>query len=194
MNTFYIARHGQTLNNRDGRLSGWIDTPLTEEGYAATDRAIEKIRPLGIEVMYSSDMGRSFLTAYRIARSINYNDEIILEPRLREINYGDAGNMRRDEAYLKYPGIDSDTNVRPPNGGTGGEMQAKVICAIFDINESNDDKRILLVAHSGTMAAVSAYYRGVDFGGVNISESFEHDAVVELTVDDGKIATFGFVQ
>ncbi len=32
MTMFYICRHGETENNKNRLLSGWIDTPLTEEG------------------------------------------------------------------------------------------------------------------------------------------------------------------
>ena len=57
MNTFYIARHGETENNRAKRLSGWIDTPLTETGLIPTEKVIEKLANLHIDEMYSSDVG-----------------------------------------------------------------------------------------------------------------------------------------
>ena len=33
--TFYVVRHGQTLFNVMGKVQGWCDTPLTDEGVRA---------------------------------------------------------------------------------------------------------------------------------------------------------------
>ena len=68
MNIFYIVRHGETENNRAKRLSGWIDTPLTEDGLKPTEQVIAKLSNLHIDEIYSSDVGRSFITAYVLAR------------------------------------------------------------------------------------------------------------------------------
>ena len=38
LNAFYIVRHGETENNRAKRLSGWIDTPLTDTGLQPTTK------------------------------------------------------------------------------------------------------------------------------------------------------------
>jgi broad specificity phosphatase PhoE len=40
MNKFYLVRHGETENNRAKRLSGWIDTPLTDTGLQPIDLPI----------------------------------------------------------------------------------------------------------------------------------------------------------
>ena len=73
MNTFYIARHGETENNRAKRLSGWIDTPLTDTGLQPVEKVIAKLANVQIDEMYSSDAGRAFITAYVIARGLNFD-------------------------------------------------------------------------------------------------------------------------
>jgi broad specificity phosphatase PhoE len=57
VNTFYIVRHGETENNRARRLSGWIDTPLTDTGLKPTKKVIAKLANVLIDEMYSSDVG-----------------------------------------------------------------------------------------------------------------------------------------
>lgn len=42
MNTFHIARHSKTNNNKERRLSGWINTPLTEAGLVPISHQITK--------------------------------------------------------------------------------------------------------------------------------------------------------
>jgi broad specificity phosphatase PhoE len=76
MNTFYIVRHGETENNRARRLSGWIDTPLTDTGLEPTKAVIKKLSNLQIDEMYSSDVGRAFITAYVVALGLNFTKEI----------------------------------------------------------------------------------------------------------------------
>ncbi|RKJ30353.1 histidine phosphatase family protein, partial [Butyricicoccus sp. 1XD8-22] len=33
---FYFVRHGETEWNKDGRLQGWLDSPLTNKGREST--------------------------------------------------------------------------------------------------------------------------------------------------------------
>lgn len=190
MNTFYIARHGETENNRARRLSGWIDTPLTDTGLQPTKTVVKKLSNLHINEMYSSDMGRAFVTAYVIGRGLNFTKEIIRVPGLREVNYGDAANMYSAEAYKLYPQLDRDTHYTPPNGESLDQMQKRVFKTISEINNGLTDANILLVCHSGVMAALRASHIGQDFGEHNISEAYPHDYVGTFTFADGAVASF----
>jgi broad specificity phosphatase PhoE len=190
MNTFYIARHGETENNRAKRLSGWIDTPLTDTGLEPTKAVISKLANTKIDEMYSSDMGRAFITAYVIARGLSYTKEIARLSGLREVNYGDAANMYSSEAYEKYPQLDRDTHYVAPNGESLDQMQKRVFQTINDLNNSHTDANILLVCHSGVMAALRASHIGQDFGEHNISEAYPHDFVGMFTFADGAVTSF----
>jgi broad specificity phosphatase PhoE len=190
MNTFYIVRHGKTENNVAGRLSGWIDTALTPDGLLPTQKVIAKLKNLSIDEIYSSDLGRAFVTAYVVACGLNFTKEIVRLPGLREVNYGDAANMRSVEAYELYPRLDRDTHYTPPNGESLAHMQLRVLATINDLNDSHNDAVILLVGHSGDMAALRASHTGQDFGEHNISEAYPHDYVAKFTVADSKIASF----
>lgn len=190
MNTFYIIRHGETENNRHGRLSGWIDTPLTGTGLEPTEQVIAQLQNIPVTHMYSSDLGRAFVTAYVVARGIGYQDEIVRVPGLREVNYGDAANMLRTEAYIRYPRIDNDTHFTPPNGESLADMQRRVLAAVHDIDCRHTDATIAIVAHSGVMAALNARYLGHDFGQHNISEAYPHDYVGIMAMANGNVASF----
>ncbi len=190
MNAFYIARHGETNNNKERRLSGWIDTPLTEAGLVPTSQVITKLANVRIDDMYSSDTGRAFITAYVIARGLGFTKEILRLPGLREVNYGDAANMYSAEAYELYPKLDRDTHYTPPNGESLDQMQQRVFRTITELNETHNDASILLVCHSGVMAALRASHIGQDFGAHNISEAYPHDYVGKFTFADGVVTSF----
>ena len=190
MNTFYIVRHGETENNRAKRLSGWIDTPLTDNGLQPTEAVIKKLGKVHIDEMYSSDLGRAFVTAYVIGRDLNFTKEIARQSGLREVNYGDAANMYSAEAYKLYPQLDRDTHFIPPNGESLDHMQKRVFQMIDEINNSHTDANIVLVCHSGVMAALKASHIGQDFGEHNISEAYPHDFVGVFTFADGAVTSF----
>jgi broad specificity phosphatase PhoE len=190
MNTFLLARHGETVNNKLKRLSGWIDTPLTEKGLVPTENVVQKLRTKEIDVLYSSDLGRAVSTAEFIGKAINYTDPIIQLPGLREVNYGSAANMLSVEAYKLYPQLDRDTHFTPPEGESLDQMQQRVLDAVHSINHKYTDRTILLVAHSGVMAALEASYLHTDFGQQNISEAYDHDVLCEFTLDQNQVASF----
>ena len=189
MNTFYLIRHGKTLNNEAGRLSGWVDTPLTPDGLELTQKAIKKLTGVNFDYIYSSDLGRAFITAYVTPQALAPSVAIVPLAGLREVNYGDAGNMPTSEAYALFPLLDRDTDFTPPNGESLKDMQARVIKTIFQINADRTDANILLVAHSGVMAALVAYKEGLDFGQHNISEAYDHDTVLRFTIAGDQIAS-----
>ncbi|HSX17288.1 MAG TPA: histidine phosphatase family protein [Patescibacteria group bacterium] len=194
MNTFYIVRHGETENNRAKRLSGWIDTALTDTGLEPLQKVIAKLSPLQVDEIYSSDLGRAFVTAYYVARGLGFTKEIVRLPGLREVNYGDAANMYSAEAYKLYPRIDRDTFYTPPNGESLEHMQQRVFAALNELDSKHTDATIVLVAHSGTMAAIRSRHTGQDFGAHNISEAYPHDFVGKFTIKDGEIASFEAVE
>ena len=190
MNTFYIVRHGETENNRAKRLSGWIDTPLTDTGLEPTEKVIAKLSNLHIDEMCSSDVGRAFITAYVIARRLNFTKEIRRLPGLREVGYGDAANMYSAEAYELYPELDRNTHFTPPGGESLDQMQQRVFETIDQLNSDHTEANILLVGHSGVMAALKASHIGQDFGEHNISEAYPHEFVGKFTFDNGAVTSF----
>lgn len=191
--TFYICRHGETESNVAHRLQGWVDTPLTENGLVPTRKVIAKLRDLPIDEVYSSDLGRAFVTAYVVTRALDFPREIIRLAALREVNYGDVANMKTTEAYKLYPRLDRDTYFVPPNGESLDQMQQRVLRAVSELSDALAGKVVLLVAHSGVMAALRASYTGQDFGEHNISEAYAHDFVAKFTASDGKVTSFSSV-
>jgi broad specificity phosphatase PhoE len=191
MNTFYLTRHGQTTNNKSKTFSGWVDTPLTEQGILDAHAAATKLSGVNFDVIISSDLGRAFVTAYIISRKIGYTDEILRSNRLREVNYGDIGNVSIVKAQAIYPGLDTDTNFVAPNGESLGQMQQRVLKFISELEEQYTDKTILLVAHGGVIDAVKANFLDEDIGHYMTTQGItnSHDYVAKFKVLDGRVVS-----
>jgi probable phosphoglycerate mutase len=186
MTTFYICRHGETENNRARRLSGWIDTPLTPEGRASTLAAAAKLSAVPVNRIIASDLGRAFITAYEIARKLNFTDEIQRTPELREVNYGELANR----PYHDYPDLtpDENTNFVPPNGESLQQMQDRVLNYLRAIAEGATGS-ILIVAHDGTINAIRSAVTGESMGQADQTHN-AHDFVASFELADGKILSF----
>ena len=192
MTTFYICRHGQTENNKNQRLSGWIDTPLTDEGIRNAASSAAKLKDVRFDKIVSSDLGRAFLTAYLVSRELGYSDEIELSKELREVNYGDFANMPYSGTNSIYPVISAhdNTNFAAPNGESLAQMQQRVLAGIDGLSRDNQDKTILLVAHDGTINAILSQFTNQEIGIVDSTSNNGHDFVAKFMYDEGNIISF----
>ena len=75
-----LYRHGETVWNKEGRLQGWLDSPLTEYGKAQAKKQLEQV-----ELVFSSDLGRAVETAKLMFPQVL----LLTDRRLREIYLGD---------------------------------------------------------------------------------------------------------
>lgn len=187
MTTFYICRHGETENNKYGRFSGWIDTPLTEQGVQDAASAAAKLTSIPFDRIISSDLGRSFLTAYIIARKLGYTAEIARAKELREVNYGDFAH----QPYAVYPKLtpSENTNYASPHGESLAQMQQRVMTYIKRLSEAHPGTTLLLVAHDGTINAVRSSFTGQEMGIVDLSHN-AHDFAGKFTFENGKVLSF----
>lgn len=83
----YIMRHGTTPYNKEGRLQGQRDIPLSEEGINQAKEAALRLKDIHFDEIYSSDLMRAHKTAEIIAR-FHDTGGVINDRRLREIGLG----------------------------------------------------------------------------------------------------------
>lgn len=82
----YVARHGETTWNVEGRIQGRSDTDLSPNGVAQSLALLEQLKDRPISAIYTSTLQRSILTAQPIARFLNL--PIQKRPELDEIAFG----------------------------------------------------------------------------------------------------------
>ena len=82
----YIARHGETTWNMEGRIQGRSDPDLSSQGVAQSLVLLEQLKDRPISAIYTSTLKRSICTAQPIAKFLNL--PIQKQPELDEIAFG----------------------------------------------------------------------------------------------------------
>jgi broad specificity phosphatase PhoE len=133
---FYLVRHTETEWNKQKRMQGWGDSPLTEEGRAVAHLLGETLKEKNITKIFTSDLGRCMETAKLINEHVNA--KIIPSQDLREQNYGDMTGHPTEmrQQYARNP------DLSPSEGESFHHMQKRVLHFIEKI-----DDHCLIVTH-----------------------------------------------
>jgi probable phosphoglycerate mutase len=102
----YLVRHGQTQFNRDGRLQGQVDSPLTPLGVDQARRAGALLKTLIDDIdnwsIVASSLGRATHTARIIAGVLGVSD-VALDDRLREVTMGSWDGLTVEDIAMVSP-------------------------------------------------------------------------------------------
>jgi probable phosphoglycerate mutase len=149
----WLARHGETAANAEGRVQGWLDPPLNERGREQARELAERAAGLGLRTLYSSQLARARETADIVGERVGLTpraDERFAESNrgawegrlLKEIEREDP----RDWAAWQRAGAD----FRFPGGGESlGEHLARVEAGLADVEQG--ELPALVVSHGGTI-------------------------------------------
>lgn len=121
MNTeLILIRHGETAWNRERRMQGQTDTPLSSVGRSQAEAVGARLARHPFAALYSSDLARAWDTAAAISRASGR--DIRREPALRERTFGMFEGLTYDEMALRYPDEHARFSARDPDYAVpGGE-------------------------------------------------------------------------
>ncbi|WP_099223362.1 histidine phosphatase family protein [Listeria costaricensis] len=99
----YFVRHGQTYLNKNLRMQGWADTPLTPEGIEIVQASGRGLADTEFVAAYCSDLHRTIATAELILKENKHAYGLTLEPReeFRETFFGSFEGELGDVAWNK---------------------------------------------------------------------------------------------
>jgi broad specificity phosphatase PhoE len=148
----YLARHGQTAYNAEGRLQGQGPVPLDETGRAQAQKLAEQAVAYEFAALWCSPLRRARETADMVARQTGL--EPCEDARLMETDAGEWTDRSFAEVQAEDPDgfarfATGDPTFAFPGGESFAQQGVRVAAAFADIERA--EAPTLVVCHGGVI-------------------------------------------
>ena len=145
-----LVRHGETEWNRERRMQGHSDTPLSDTGLAQAEALGRRLADSRFAALYSSDLSRAWHTAVVIAGRTGR--EVIADPRLRERRFGIFEGLTHEEMSTRYPEEfarfrSRDPDYAMPGGESARAFRARCLECLCEIAQRHHGGEAVVVTH-----------------------------------------------
>jgi broad specificity phosphatase PhoE len=152
MTRFGLMRHAETLWNRQNRIQGHGDSPLTARGKKDADAWGRRLSGIAWDRIFGSDLGRAVDTAAIINQHLQIPIET--DPRLREQDWGEwsakpADKIQYEELHKLDEAQRSGWQFCPPGGEDRIRVWQRSHNALVDAARQWPGNTILVVTHEG---------------------------------------------
>ena len=153
----YLARHGQTAYNLEGRFQGQQEIPLDDSGRAQARELAERAAGYGFAALWTSPLLRARETADAVAVRIGL--EPIEDARLVETDSGDWTDRSFAEVMAEAPAAFAafaagDPDFAFPGGESFAHQELRVAAALADVERG--ELPALVVCHGMVIRAALA--------------------------------------
>lgn len=181
----YLARHGRTPYNAEGRFQGQGDVPLDELGLAQAAELGELAREYGFRALWASPLLRARQTAEAVSERIGV--PVQYDARLMETHTGDW----TDRTFAEIQAEDADAfaawhegkaGFAFPGGESFEQQGERVTAALEQIGRG--PLPALVVCHGMAIRVALARLRGLDGPGPAI---IANGSLVPYAAGDGQV-------
>jgi len=145
----YLARHGRTALNADGRLRGLADPPLDEVGIAEASRLAAALAAQNPKSVISSPLQRAVATAQAIGAAAGA--PVTIDARLNDRDYGPMTGLLRDDVERRYGSVDSAPGVESRTA-----LAERALRGFLELVAEFEQGPIVLVSHDAFNTALLA--------------------------------------
>lgn len=197
MLNLYITRHGETIWNKEGRLQGWKNSPLTEKGVMQGKMLKKAVSEYGITRIYSSPSERAALTAGFASEGLEI--PVIFMDELKEMNMGDWEGRTLEEIQNEetenFENYWTDPFKFKKNTGEDfSDILKRARKAIDRIISENRDTNVLIVTHGVTLKALMSFFADGGFLEYWRTPVVKQTSISLVKIDEnntGKIVMYG---
>jgi len=151
--TIYLCRHGDTAWSGERRLAGHTDIALAEVGRSNALRIGQRLRVIGFDAVLVSPL----LRARQTAELAGYGDSAVIEPRLKEMNFGRYEGLTTEEVRQQQPGW-AYLRDGAPEGDNPDSLAERADSLLTDLRRQGGT--ILIFGHSVIMRVLTARWLG----------------------------------
>jgi probable phosphoglycerate mutase len=192
MTSLFLARHGQTVWHAENRYCGRTDVGLTDRGLEQARRLAGWASGAGLDAVYASDLSRARITAQAAADAVAV--AVRVDPRLRELDFGDAEGLTIAEMDERFPDAVAAFRSDPathhlPRGEDPHAAAQRFVAALVDIDAQFPNGRILVVAHSTAIRLALCTLLGIRLGRYRaLFPAVRNCAITEILAKEGHFA------
>jgi broad specificity phosphatase PhoE len=151
----FLARHGQTAYNLEGRFQGQLPVPLDETGRRQAAELAERAAKHGFSALWSSPLLRARETADVVAARLGLAPRE--DPRLMETDAGDWTDRSFADVQGEAPDLFAafqvgDPDFAFPGGESFAHQEERVAAALEDV-EKRGELPALVVCHGMVIRA-----------------------------------------
>lgn len=184
----YFTRHGLTEYNKERRIQGLLDSPLTLEGKEKAKELGARLKDEGIEIIYSSDQKRAMDSAKIVNEALKI--EIISDRRLREVSMLSHEGMTWAESVATDPDREDLIMQRPDLFNEGGiypyrDALEDAIAFIFELIKTNYEK-VLVMTHGSKLRVITTVLEGLNLKDTNKVELIKGLSLKIYDYNEGK--------
>ena len=182
-----LVRHALTVDNQKSRLSGDIDSSISQDGKEQIDKITNYLKDFDIDKIYTTTSSRTKDTVKKLSELKSI--EIIEKESLKEISFGDFEGLTFDEIKDKYTKefqdmIQKGYEYKYPNGESLIDSYNRVCIELDNIISNNDDRTILICSHGGTIRNIITYLISNSYK-YHWNFKIDNGSVTILEVQDG---------
>ncbi len=97
----YLVRHGETRFNKEDRMRGRLDEPLSDTGISQAKRTADFFTDREIRHIFTSPLQRAYNTSLEIGRKCGLTP--VREEAFNDLDFGDWQGMLRKEIRIEFP-------------------------------------------------------------------------------------------
>ena len=152
--TLTLIRHGDTEWSLTGRHTGWTDIPLVDSGRRQAELLGARLAGGSFSLVLSSPLSRAFETC----GLAGLGDAVVVDPDLREWNYGNLEGLTSDEIRGAMPGW-TIWSGPVPGGETSDEVGQRADRVITSALSAAGD--VAIFAHGHLLRVLAARWLGL---------------------------------
>jgi broad specificity phosphatase PhoE len=187
-----FVRHAEPDDQVRDRIYGRLDPALSARGAQHADAMAAGLAVEPIDAVYASPLLRARETAAPLAARLGF--ESLIEPDLREIDFGDLEGLTPAEAAERYP-VEAGWMVAPagavfPRGESVAALRARAMRIAGTLAERHDGGAAAIFTHAVVIRAILADALGMppdamfrldqSYGGISVVEWFDGNAFVRV--------------
>ena len=197
MTEILFIRHGETDCNKKHLYYGHLNPSLNKTGISQLKNTKKKLEKMNekIDIVFSSDLKRCRESLELL--KINKNIKTYFSEELRELNFGNIEGKTYKEIENEFPHyIDEMKNnwrhFKTEGGESLTDLQKRIVKKIDKIKNEHQNKKILIVAHSGVIQSLISYYLFNNLDGY-WQFKLDNGSITKMTVMDDGFVYFNYI-